>query len=100
MADEKPANTGVQAPLPLLEFRIPAQPADSKIEPRAPEDFAKRDYSGNSFIGRMIAKDKGCIWVPVADAKDQTQNLSPLPVERLRGGVIRAAWWAGLSRWT
>ncbi len=85
---EKPANSGVQAILPPLEFRFAAQPADSKFEPRVPPDYEKRDYSGNSVIGRMIARDKGFIWVGVAEPKD---GIAALPVERLRGGQVREA---------
>lgn len=83
---EKPAESGVQAPLPLLEFRFAAQPADGKLEPRVPADYAQRDYSGNSVIGRMVAKDNGFIWVPVAESKDR---VSAMPVERSFGDKVR-----------
>ena len=81
-------DAGVQALPPLLEFRFAAQPADSKFELRVPVDYEKRDYSGNSAIGRMVAKDKGFVWVPVNVSKDR---VSALPVERLRGGQVREA---------
>ena len=87
-ATKNPANSGVQAVLPLLEFRFVAQRADNKFEPRVPTDYEKRNYSGNSVIGRMVAKDKGFIWVPVAESKDR---IGALPIERLRGGQVREA---------
>ena len=83
---EKPAESGVQTIPPLLEFRFAAQSADSKFEPRAPVDFEKREYPGNTVIGRMVAKDRGFIWVNVADPKD---GITALPVERLHGGKVR-----------
>lgn len=76
----------VQAIPPLLEFRFAAQQSDSQAEPRVPANYEERDYSGNSAIGRMVAKDKGFIWVPVAESKDR---IAALPVERLRGGQVR-----------
>jgi beta-lactamase regulating signal transducer with metallopeptidase domain/tetratricopeptide (TPR) repeat protein len=81
----RPKSDGVQAVLPRLEFRFVAQAADSKTEPRAPADFAKRDYSGNSVIGRIMAKDKGFIWVQAATSNE----IAQLPAERLRGGKVR-----------
>ncbi len=92
---EKPTDSGVQALPPPLEFRFAAQPAGSKAEPRVPADYAQRDYSGNSVIGRMVAKDKGFIWVGVANPKDQ--KISSLPVERLRGGQVREVLLADTS---
>ncbi|MBC7820021.1 MAG: hypothetical protein IAG10_24325, partial [Planctomycetaceae bacterium] len=85
---KKPGEGREQSFRPLLEFRFAAQPADSKLEPRVPADYAKRDYSGNTAIGRMIAKDKGFIWVPVAESKDR---ISTLPIERTFGGQVREA---------
>jgi beta-lactamase regulating signal transducer with metallopeptidase domain/WD40 repeat protein len=85
---------GVQSVPPPLEFRFVAQAADSKSEPRAPADFAKRDYSGNSVIGRTIAKDKGFIWVKVATT---SHEISALPAERLRGGKVREVLLADTS---
>ena len=73
---EKAANSGVQVIPPLLEFRIAAQPADSKLGPRVPADFEKREYPSNSVVGRMVAKDKGFVWVAVPEA------IPALPVER------------------
>ena len=61
---EKPADSGQHAIPPRLEFRFAAQPVDSQFEPRVPADYEKRDYPGNSVIGRRVAKDKGFIWVP------------------------------------
>ncbi len=83
------ADSGIQAPLPLLEFRFAAQLPSSQFEPRVPADFEKRDYSGNSAIGRMVARYKGFVWVNAVDAKNR--KVSSLPVERLRGGVVREA---------
>ena len=80
-------NAGVQSIPPRLEFRIVAQPADGKFEPRVPADYQKRDYPGNSVIGRMVAKDKGFIWVEAVGFTDEP--LPEQPVERLRGGKIR-----------
>ncbi|MDA1049938.1 MAG: TIGR03067 domain-containing protein [Planctomycetota bacterium] len=82
----RPENEGVQSVPPPLEFRFVAQAADSKTEPRAPADFAKRDYSGNSVIGRTVAKDKGFIWVSVAG---NSNEIAALPAERLRGEKVR-----------
>ncbi|MFM9962530.1 MAG: hypothetical protein ACKV2Q_15060 [Planctomycetaceae bacterium] len=48
----------------------------------------KPDYSGNTVIGRIIAKDKGFIWVPVAESKNR---IAALPVERTFGGQVREA---------
>jgi hypothetical protein len=87
LREKQTESNGVQSVLPHLEFRFVAQPAAGKREPRVPADYEKRDYSGNSVIGRMIAKDKGFIWVQVSDAKDN--KVSPLPVERLLGGKVR-----------
>ncbi len=80
-------NAGVQSVPPRLEFRIVAQPADGKAGPRAPADYQTRDYPGNSVIGRMVAKDKGFIWVEAVGFTDEP--LPEQPVERLRGGKIR-----------
>lgn len=82
------ARSGIQAIPPRLEFRFAAQPSDSQFEPRVPADYEQRDYSGNSVIGRMVAKDKRFIWAPVNESKDR---IAALPVERLRGGQVREA---------
>jgi hypothetical protein len=78
-------NSGVQAVMPPLEFRILAQLPTSAHEPRVPTDFQQRNYSLNSAIGRSIAKDKGFFWTTVAKSWDEP--LGKFPIERTRGEI-------------
>ena len=87
-APPRPTDVGVQAQPPLLEFRAVAQTADANTEPRAPNDWERRDYPTNSAIARAIAKDQGFVWVDVSEA---IAGKAVLPIERIRGKKVRTA---------
>ncbi|HEY3968438.1 MAG TPA: M56 family metallopeptidase [Planctomycetaceae bacterium] len=73
---------GVRSVSPPLEFRIPANLADSEAEPRIPVDFENRTYPENSVTGRTISKDQGFVWFKIANSRVGDVSL---PVDAVRG---------------
>ena len=47
-----------------------AQPADSRFEPRVPNDFGLRKYPTNSVVEREAAKDEGFVWVVLSETAE------------------------------
>src|SRR5262249_37605623 len=83
-----PGGSGAQGVYPPLEFRVAANRADSDREPRVPADFEKRHYPDNSAIGRMMARDRGFVWIKVVNPRD---GKIVLPLEGVRGAELRVA---------
>lgn len=71
-----------------LELRFAANLPESQLQPVVPADHSQRRYPDNTPEGRVAAKDKGFIWIKVANAQHAPVKL---PIEGVRGDEFRIA---------